>query len=295
MFDNMCAVKGGFVIRVHNSLLFYNNSGTLTFSNDVNVSSSMNFGGSSDANGRGDDVRTGGDIRSYYVFVAGGVGNGTFPGAGQVGVAAWDTRTGQFAGSSIVSDGDPAVEGRDRATVAVDALNRVCVAYGYAPDTSVFGYQVAARVAQFDGANFNWFSHSFYPFVNHDQNPTNVVGFLTENPYVAMNTRQICIAAKGTINNANNVTVGPNTPSETTLYAVISHPAPVAAPQPTVSITKPDSSHVTVSWDVEDGLFTVQTKSSLTSGTWTDATAGNVVPPVTLPIGAGPLFIRLAR
>jgi hypothetical protein len=298
IFDNMCAVRGGFVIRVHNSLLFYNNSGSLTFSNDVNVSSSMNFGGSSDANGRGDAVRIGGDIRSYYVFVAGGVGNGTFPGAGELGVAAWDTRTGQFAGSAIVSDGDPALEGRDRTTVAVDALNRVCVAYGYSPNSTAggtIGYQVAARVAQFDGANFNWFSHSFYPFVNHDESPTNVLGFLTENPYVAMNTRQICIAAKGTINSTNSVTAGPNTPNETTVYTVISHPAPVAAPRPTLSITKPDSSHVTLSWNADDGLFTVQTKSPLTSGTWANATTGNIAPPVTLPIGAGPLFIRLAR
>jgi hypothetical protein len=295
IFDNMCAVKGGFVIRVHNSLLMYTNSGTLMFSNDVNVSSGMNFGGSSDADGRGDHVRIGGDIRSPYVFVAGGVGNGSFPGLGQVGVAAWDTRTGQFVGSSIVSDGDPAVEGRDRTTVAVDALNRVCVAYGYAPDTRQFGYQVAARVARFDGANFNWFSHSFYPFVNHDENPTNVLGFLTENPYVAMNTREICIAAKGTINSTNSVTDGPNTPAEQTVYTVISHPAPVAAPVPTVSITKFDSSHLTLSWNPDDGLFTVQTKSSLSSGTWASATAGNVASPVTLPIGAGSLFIRLVR
>jgi hypothetical protein len=39
----------------------------------------------------------------------------------------------------------------------------------------------------------------------------------------------------------------------------------------------------------------VQTKSPLTSGTWANATTGNIAPPVTLPIGAGPLFIRLAR
>jgi hypothetical protein len=212
-----------------------------------------------------------------------------------MGVAAWDTRTGQFAGGSIVTDGDPTQEKCDRAGLAVDALNRVCVAYMYQADSTVFGYQVAARVAQFDGANFNWFSHSFYPFVNHDESPTNVLGFLTANPYVAMNTRQICIAAKGTINSTNSVTAGPNTPIETTVYTVISHPAPVAAPRPTLSITKPDSSHATLSWNADDGLFTVQTKSPLTSGTWANATAGNVAPPVTLPIGAGPLFIRLAR
>src|ERR1035441_11130133 len=94
--------------------------------------------------------------------------------------------TGQFAGGSIVTDGDPTQEKCDRAGLAVDALNRVCVAYMYQADSTVFGYQVAARVAQFDGANFNWFSHSFYPFVNHDESPTNVLGFLTANPSVAI-------------------------------------------------------------------------------------------------------------
>jgi hypothetical protein len=293
IFDNMCAVKGGFVIRVHNSLLFYDNSGTLTYSNDVNVSSSMNFGGSSDVGGRGDGIRINGDIRSYYVYLAGTAGGGG--GTAQMGVAAWDTRTGQFAGGSIVTDGDPTLEKCDRAGLAVDALDRVCVAYMYQADSTVFGYQVAARVAQFDGANFNWLSHSFYPFVNHDESPTNALGFLTLNPYVAMNTRQICITAKGTINSTNSATAGPNTPSETTVYTVISHPAPVAAPRPTLNITKPDSSHVTLSWNVDDGLFTVQTKSSPSSGAWANATAGNVAPPVTLPTGADPLFIRLAR
>ena len=295
IFDNMCAVKGGFVIRVHNSLLFYNNSGSLTYSNDVNVSSGMNFGGSPDAGGRGDAIRINGDIRSHYVFLAGTSGGGGGTLGIPMGVAAWDARTGQFAGGSIVSDGNPATQKCDRAGLAADALDRVCVAYAYQADSTVFGYQVVARVAQFDGVNFNWFSHSFYPFVNHDQDPANVLGFATSNPYVAMNTRQICIAAKGTINNANNVAAGPNTPNEQTVYTVISNPVPVPAPRPTVSITRPDSSHVTLTWNVEDGLFTVQTKASPTSGTWTAVTAGNVAPPVTVQIGAGPSLIRLAR
>jgi hypothetical protein len=110
-----------------------------------------------------------------------------------------------------------------------------------------------------------------------------------------MTTRQICIAAKGTINSVNNVTAGPDSLNEQTVYTVISHPAPVAAPAPTVSITKVDATHVSVSWDVEDGLFTVQTRSSLSSGAWANATTGNVVPPVSLTVGADPVFIRLAR
>jgi len=255
----------------------------------------MNFAGAADAGGRGDRHRIGGNIRSYYVYYAGPVNGGE--GAAELGVAAWDTRTGQFVGGSIVTDGDPAVQACDRTDVAVDALDRVCVVWKYQPDRNIFGYQAAARVAQFDGANFTWLGHSFFPFVNHDEIPdlAAVKGYLTLNPVVSMNTRQICIAAKGTINSTNSVTVGPDSLSEQTVYTVISHPVPVAAPRPTLTITRSDSTHVTLSWNVEDGLFTVQTKSSLAPGAWANATTGNVEPPVTLPIGAGPLFIRLAR
>lgn len=291
IFDNMCAVKGGFVIRAHGELLFYNNAGTLMFSNNV-VSSGMNFGGSADTGGRGDGIRIGGDIRSSYVFVAGTINGGG--GSAELGVAAWDVRTGQFVGGAVVTDGDPTVEQSDRASVAVDALNRVCVVWAYKPDRNVFGYQIAARVAQFDGKNFNWQTHTFYPFVNHDQDPNNVLGFSMVGPTVAMNTRQICVAAKGYFNNVNNAAAGPNSLSEQTVYTVVSHPAPVAAPQPTVAITK-SGSNLNLNWDGEAGLFTVQTRSSLSSGGWANATAGNVAPPVSIPAGNGPLFVRLAR
>ncbi len=290
IFDNMCSVKGGFVIRVHDSMLFYNNSGNLTFSNSVNVSSGMNFGGSADPGGRGDAHRIGGDIRSYYVFVAGKVGA-----AGkEIGVAAWDTRTGQFVGGSIVSDGDPVYQSVDRTSVAVDALNRVCVTYMYKPD-GTFPFQAAARVAQFDGSNFNWLTHSFFPFVNHDENPANVLGYTTLNPVVAMTTRQICFAAKGIINSTNNATTGPDSLSEQTVYTVVSHPAPVAAPQPVVTITPagPGNSF-NLSWNPEDGLFTVQTRPSLSSGSWANVTPGNVAPPVNIA-GGSSLFVRLVR
>jgi len=161
------------------------------------------------------------------------------------------------------------------------------------PDKNVFGYQAGARVAQFDGKNFNWQTHTFFPFVNHDQNPGATLGYQTLNPVVAMTTRQICFAAKGKINSVNNVGAGPDSLNEQTVYTVVSQPDPVAAPKPTATITK-SGSNVIVNWNVEDGLFTVQTKPSV-GGVWSNATAENVVPPVTLPIGAGTQLIRLAR
>jgi hypothetical protein len=294
IFDNMTSVKGGFVIRVHNSLLFYNNSGTLTFSNDCNVSSGMIFGGSPDADGRGDGIRIGGNIRSDYVFVA-GVINGGRP-SPQIGVAAWDVRTGQFAGKAVVTDGDPNLTQCDRSDVAVDALNRVCVVTSYKPDkTGLWGYQAGARVAQFDGANFSFLGPTFFPFVNNDHDPAAGKGFIFESPVVSMNTKQICFAAKATINSTNNASAGADSLSQQTVYTVVSHPAPVDPPRPTMTITRPDSTHITVNWNADDGLFTVQTRADVASGTWNNATTENVAPPVTLPIGAGPLFVRLAR
>jgi hypothetical protein len=285
IFDNMCAVKGGFVIRATDSLCFYNNSGTLMYSNTVIESSGMSF---TDGNGRGDSMRIAGDIRSYYVYGAGAIGTGK-----EQGVAAWDSRTGQFVASAIVTDGDPAAQTVDRSGLAVDALDRVCVACAYKPDPN-YGFQVAARVAQFDGTKFNWLTHMFFPFVNHDEDPANVRGYITSNPYVAMNTRQICIAAKGTINSTNGVTAGPDSLGEQTVYTVVSHPVPVAAPQPTMTMTQ-SGGNLNLAWNPEDGLFTVQTRTSLTSGSWVNATAENVVPPVSVPLGAGSLFVRLAR
>ena len=291
IFDNMCGVKGGFVIRVHNSLLFYNNSGTLTYSNDCNVSSGMNFGGSADAGGRGDGIRIGGNIYSYYVYMAGTAGGGGGSSA-PMGVAVWDTRTGQFVGGTYATDGDPTTQISDRAMIAVDEFDRFCVTWAYKP-TADFGYQAVARVGKFDGSQFTWLTHSFYPFLNHDQNPTGVQGYTTINPYVAMTASKICIAAKGTINANNNVAAGPDSQAQQTVYTVIPHPVPVVVTQPTITISQPDKTHIKLSWDISAGAYTVQGRSTVNSGTWVNLT--NSLPPVTLPIGATPEFMRLAN
>ncbi|MBU6399971.1 MAG: hypothetical protein KGS61_06615 [Verrucomicrobia bacterium] len=283
IWDNMCPVKGGFCIRVQTSLYFFDDNGNLTSSNGVASSSGMAW----TSLDRGDGTRLGGNIDSYYAYLAGPLGSSK----NQVGIAAWDSRTGQFAGGTIVSDGDPAVQTCDRTSVAVNGLDQVCVAYVYQPNPA-FGLQTVARVGQFDGANFAWLGHSFYPFVNHDQDPTAVSGFITASPVVAMTTRQICIAAKGTINSTNNATAGPDSLAEQTVYTVVGLPVVTGSPTLTVTLS---GTNVVLSWEAADGLFTVQTRSSLASGAWANATAGNVAPPVTLPMGAGPLFIRLAR
>lgn len=287
IWDNVAAFKGGFVVRCHETLYFYDNAGTLQGSVDNNTSAGLSLD-----TGRGDGIRTASDIRSHYVYVAGRSPNAA---SGGVWVAAWDARTREFLGKVQVDD---QAEGfaNDRVSVAVDALDRVCVAWVHRPSLD-FQNQVAARVFRFDGRNFTPLTHSFFPFVNHDPDGflgPNGDGITTVTPTVAMTTRQICIAAKGVLNNLNNPTVGGNTAAETTVYTVISHPAPVSAQGPTLSIIK-SGNQVVVSWDPSEGSFTVQTRASLTSGSWVNATAGNVPPPVNLPIGPANQFIRLVR
>src|SRR5205814_4240876 len=149
-------------------------------------------------------------------------------GKAPVSVAIWDSRTRKFVASATVSDTDPAIHVADRVAVAVDAADRFCVAYGLQPNGKFSQEQVAARVMQFDGSNITYLTHSFFPFVNYD--PDGSLGLTTVTPNVAMTTRQICIAAKGTINSTNIPAGGANTAAETTLYTVISHPDPQNSP-----------------------------------------------------------------
>jgi len=287
-WDNVAAFKGGFVVRPAGGLMyFYDNSGNLQGSVDYNATAGLSFG-----TGRGDNLRTASDIRSYYVYMA---ARSPDANAGAIWLAAWDARTRAFVGKVQVDDQAVGFN-NDRTSLAVDALNRVCVAYIHKP-TVDFQNQIAARVFSFDGKSFTPLTHSFFPFVNYDPDgiaSANGDGITGAGPSVAMTTRQICIAAKATINSTNNPAGGGNTATETTVYTVISHPAPVSQQGPTISIIK-SGNNVVISWNPSEGSFTVQTRSSLTSGSWSNATAGNVPPPVSLPIGPDNQFIRLAR
>jgi hypothetical protein len=226
IWDNMAAFKGGFAIRVQNMLYIYDDNGNLQFTNDVVISSGLPFGTS-----RGDETRLGSDIRSHYLYLA---GQTPTTAVSPVSVGIWDARTGNFVTSATVTDGDPTAFRTDRVSVAVDALDHFCVAFVYQP-TTAFASQIAARVMAFDGTNITYLTHSFFPFVNSENNPTNILDLTMVTPNVAITTGQICIAAKGTINSTNNPAGGPDSPTETTVYVVINNPA--ASPStPTISI-----------------------------------------------------------
>ena len=177
-------------------------------------------------------------------------------------------------------------------------LDRFCVAYVLQP-SSDFQQQVAARVMAFDGTNITSLTHSFFPFVNYESGPTNILGLKTFGPNVSMTTRQICIAAKGSINSTNNPAGGPDSSAETTLYTVINHPAAIVA-APGITATKVGANLI-ISWPADAGSFTLQSTSTIAPTSWADVSpqpafvqVGNSFQ-MTLPIGLGNAFLRLAR
>lgn len=234
IWDNLCAYQGGFAIRCHDLLYFFDNAGNFKFGSgpgagtDLNFTSGLTFGV-----GREDASRIASDIRSHYVYLAGETPE--TQGAHPCSIAIWDADTGQCVATNTVTDTDPAVHKMERVNLAVDAHDRFCVAWGMNPDPLVWtNEQIIARVGKFNGAQIAWLTPSFYAFINHESDPANVKGFKTSNPSVAMTTDYICIAARGSVNNLNNPTAGPNTAPDTTLYTVIRSPVgPAITRQPT--------------------------------------------------------------
>jgi len=277
IWDNACAFKGGFAIRVHNLLYFYDNDGNLLGSTDINITSGLTFG-----TGREDASRVGSDIRSYYVYLAGQTPETRHA---PVRVAIWDTRTFACVGTATVSELDPNFAFTDRTTIAVDALDRFTVAYRLSPTASFPGDQIAGRVGKFDGTNITWLTPSFYPFVNHDAyGGTTDPPYKTEQPSVAMTTRAICFSAKGTINSTNNPAATPDTVAETALYTVIAHPVPVAAaPRPALTATL-SGSNVIISWNADAGGQFTLLSSSNPAAPLSSWAAVSPQPPITGPV-----------
>ena len=105
-----------------------------------------------------------------------------------------------------------------------------------------------------------------------------------------MTTRQICIAAKGTVNSTNNPAGGPNTAAETTLYTVISTPVGAA---PSLTAVRSGNSLV-ISWPTSVTGFTLESTGSLPAPGWT--TVGGVANnSVTITIGPAQQFYRLRQ
>jgi hypothetical protein len=284
IWDNVAAFAGGFAVRVGSFIAFYDDTGTLLATNDVNVASGLTFD-----TGRGDGTRIGSDIRSHYVYLAGETpdNNPYHP----VSLAIFDPTTGACVATNTVSDVDPAYAAIDRVAVAVDALDDFCVAYDMSANSTIWtNDQIVARIGHFDGTNVTYATPSFFAFVNAENNPTNVQGLLSENPSVAMTTSYICIAGKGTVNSTNSPAGGANTAAQTALYTVIGNPYAVVVPlPPQLNIGLVPTNSVVVSWT---GIGTLQSATVLSTNTaWTSLT--NTSPATFTIAPGGSTFFRL--
>lgn len=231
IWSNLAAFKGGFCVRASGTLYFYDNAGNLT----GKIANSVSRGSFDD--GRGDNTRIASHINSYFVFLAGP--STSTPKT--VRLAAFDSRDISFAGLVDVNEvgidntAGNIVTSDTRATVAVDALNRVAVTFEgkLAADRQL---ESLVRVFQFkaSASTFEPLTPSFHAFVNSQGR-----GVKTIRPNISMTTKQILIAAKGIVNSRNNVNEPADTKDKTTFFTVISHPAPAEDPTPAVGGARP--------------------------------------------------------
>lgn len=285
IWANAAAYQGGFVVRVAGKFYFYDNAG------NEKGSISQDTSGESFDTGRGDGTRIAAHVNSPYVFLAGKVKT-----ADTVKVAAWDTRDHSYVGVADVSE--PAFPGTpDRVNLAVDALNRVVVAWESLPAEYEVN-QVAARVLALNptAKTITPLTSSFFPFVNFAKTG----GIHTFRMTVAMTTRQICVGAKGEINTSNKPAQGADSPKELNFFTVFTHPDPKDDPTPPAGgpgeapalQINASAGSVTISWAPSTPGFLLESTDSLTSPVWTAAPAGN---PVTIPISGTTKFYRLKK
>jgi hypothetical protein len=306
MWNNVGAYRGGFCVKPEGGIIyFYNNAGDLQGTVDVNVSAGVNF----DV-GRSDGTRLCSDIRSHYVFMAGKSPESA--GFTNIMLCAWDAKTMLWITNAIVSDGNQdttdlgGTRYLDRCNLACDAYDRVAVSWRLKPDTVAFpNQQCVARVMAFDGTKFTALTPEFYPFIQHDSDASSQAGFMNEGPAVAMTSRQILFYAKGIWNMNANPSNPPVTLANTHCYTVLSHPAPIAAPRPTMTITY-GSPNSTISWQADAGLFVLQATDALEPASWSDVTPQPAITrtayvdptdqcQMSVPNGTSPKFYRLIR
>ncbi len=285
IWSNVCAYRGGFAVRRQGGIMFF-------FDNDGNLKGQVNqsTSGRNFDTGRGDGTRIQGHINSPYVFLTGTTGGAL------VSLACFDSRDFSFVAVQDVSEaGFPG--SADRVGLAVDALNRVIVAWTSQP-SDYQAQQVAARVMKFDEAtkSITPLTHSFLPFINTAK--TGGIRSLQMNP--AITTKQIMVAAKGEINMENKPELGTNSKNEVNFYTVFTHPAPAEDPTAHVGPVTPPTmavervgNDVVISWPADAPGFTLYSAPSLPTSTWTVVPSQNNQ--ATVAIGATPKFFRLVR
>jgi hypothetical protein len=285
IWSNVASYQGGFAVRVHDSIYFHNNAGDLIAKANIGVA------GVGFDTGRGDGSRIAAHINSPYVFhVGGGAGNKV------VYLAAWDSRNGNFMGITQVSEPGMA-PALDRATAAVDALNRVAVAYEARPTPDFTQNQTLVKVLSFDpsSSSFKDLTPSFFPFVNNSSASPAGSTIRTIRPTIAMTTKAIMVAAKGEINRSNDPSKPTDTQSQTTFLTVIGHPLPQDDPTPPapakLSVLR-EGSNVILTWPACAASLRLESNNSLDNANgWTEvrgATSG-----ILIPATGAPKYFRL--
>ncbi|MBM3835367.1 MAG: hypothetical protein FJ403_19245 [Verrucomicrobia bacterium] len=289
IWSNLAAHKGGFVVRRGGVLYFHDNDGNLK--GQTPQADGLPQGVIFDA-GRGDGTRIASHINSSYVFLAGNTTESRdvdgAPTKFEVArLAVWDTSTRKLVTVANVSELAAAHGGTDasdfnadldRMNLAVDALNRVTVAYEAKP-ADYEQPQIVARVLAFDAATgkFRHLTPSFFVFANNSP-----AGIRTIRPSVSMTTKQILIAGKGEINMKNDPAAGIDSPRQTTIYTVISHPAPAEDPTtpaggggsapPPLAISR-SGNNITITWT--GAGFALQSSAKVTGPWQNQPTTGN--------------------
>lgn len=285
IWSNVAAYQGGFCVRFNATLHFYDNAGNLK--GKVAQSTS----GLSYDPGRGDGTRIAAHINSPYVYLAGKVTT-----ENTVKLAVWDARDMSFVGSADVSEG-AFTGGFDRANLAVDALNRITVAWVSQP-AGYEAQQVAARILAFNGATkaITALTKSFLPFANSAQTG----GIRSLGMSVAMTTERICIAAKGEINYDNRPDQGVTSPREVNFFTVITHPDPQLDPTPPIgggaaiqlAVAGATAASLSLEWTGGNGPFLLQRKGSLGDAAWMNVLTTSART-ATVPNGGGNAFFRV--
>jgi hypothetical protein len=289
LWSNVCAYRGGWAVRLNGIIYFLDNDGNLKGQIDQATC------GRSFDRGRGDGTRIQSHINSPYVFLTGTTGGKL------VSLAVFDSRDFSFVAVNDVSEaGFPG--SADRVGLAVDALNRVVVSWTSQPKTEAgVDYemqQVAARVMAFNEADksITALTPSFLPFINAAW--TGGITSLQMNP--AITTKQVMIAAKGTINLENKPNLGADSPAEVNFYTVLAHPVPMDDPttpvggpvtRPTLTIVR-SASVALISWPTTATGFTLYSTPSLSAPVWTAVGTAN---PAVVSILGGANYYQLKK
>lgn len=197
-------------------------------------------------------------------------------------IAVFDATTPKFLSRRIISEVSAGNGGSDavdlpgafgRVDIAADALGRTAVAFEVKLQESK-NPQTLIRVLDYNPTDDEWsaLTPSFFAFHNH-ASPE----FRSISPSISMTTREILVAAKGEINQADNPSAGVNTQPQTTFYTMFSHPHPQddpttkiipAAPIVIENVSIAEGNTISITWSGGVGPFLLQRKTSIDDPIW---------------------------